>query len=292
MSITPETARALVRIAAPLSIACLAMSSMVGCPGGGTGPTQPPLGPDLNGIPISGGTAKPGSPVPSGATLPTAAPVQTIKPVVPTPAQATPPPASIFATPTPAPTIRPTPQLVGLGIHIDQGATSSSPFRLNEFFIRFEGDNLLRPDLPSRRTYSALLLMGVSQAMAASADFRPGVYATQSAKVNWSLSNPGILHTNAVAGSLNPKNAAWFVVGDGTASTVPASSSVIIEAGPAKVGTLLTFTATVSVATDSTFADDGAKTVAVEILASNEGQVDFVIQSLESRVPRPARLVP
>lgn len=293
MPITPQTARALVRLAAPLSVACLAMATMVGCPGGAGVVTPQPI--DVGGgIPVSGGTFKPSSPGPSGGgASPTTGPVQTAKPVVTQPPQATVPPTSIFATPTTGPTVRPTPALVGLGVLISQGATSSSPFKLNEFFIRFEGDNQFRPDLPSRRVYSAWLLKGITQEMAAATtDLKPGVYATESTSVNWTLSTIKELHKDPVDAAVSAGNSIWFVVGASTSSSVPSTSSVILEVAPAKVGTLLTFTSTVSISTGSAFPDNGASTGSVEILASNEGQLDFVIQSLEVRMSRPARLVP
>lgn len=293
MPITPQTARALVRIAAPLSIAAMAMSFMAGCPGGAAGPTLPPTGTDISGLDPNNVTTTPrptGTPAPGSSTrTPTPIPAQTLKPVFTPPPQATKPPTSIFATPTPVPTVRPTPQLEALGIQIDQGATSSSPFKLNEFFISFNTDVRLRPDLPSKRVYKAILLKGISQALAASTDFQPGIYATESTSVNWSMSDASILHTNT--SSINVKSAAYFVAADGSTASAATGQQVTIEVASVSAGTLLTFISTVSITTTADLKDGGAKTVRAEILASNEGQVEFVIQSL-NRVQRPARLVP
>lgn len=294
MPISPETARALARVAAPLTVAALAVSFMAGCPGGAAGPTQPPIGPDITGIPTTSSTPRPGTPAPgSTGRSPTPVPIQTIRPVVTAPPQATKPPTSIFATPTPTPTPRQTPALEALGIAIDLGGSSSSSYRPNEFYIAFDTDNRLRPDLPSRRVYKAILLKGMSQALAASAGFQPGVYATESTTVDWALSDALILHTStssASSGKIDVKKAAYFLV-NGEKATTARGAEVTIEVASVSAGTLLTFISTVSITTTADLKDGGAKTVSTEILASNEGQVDFVIQSL-NRVGRPARLVP
>ncbi|MBM3276142.1 MAG: hypothetical protein FJZ00_13395 [Candidatus Sericytochromatia bacterium] len=291
----PDTnSRSVMRVAAPTAIAFLAIGFMVGCPGSPPAPVVTPA-PDTGGGPTptpppATGTAKPTIKPTLQPTPPTV--LNTPKPVIATPkATATPPPTDLFKTPTPGPTIKPTPALEPLGILLDQGATSSSPFALNQFRIRYGNDNRLTPDLPSTRNYSAMLLLGLGKTVAAANGFQEGIYATASANVNWTISDATILHTNAATGTLDPKDLVWFKVGGAKAKAFT-GKSVTIEVATISPGILLTLTASVSIATDSTFVDNGAKAGSVEILASSEGKVEFVISSLGRRFDHSARLVP
>jgi hypothetical protein len=283
------------RVAAPTAIAFLAIGFMVGCPGSPPAAVVTPApdaggGPTPTPPPATGGTAKP-------TTKPTIQPtppavLNTPRPVIATPkATATPPPNDLFKTPTPGPTIKPTPALEPLGILLDQGATSSSPFALNQFRIRYGNDNRLTPDLPSARIYSAMLLLGLGKKVASDNGFQEGIYATASANVNWTISDATILHTNAATGSLDSKDLVWFKVGGAKAKAFT-GKAVTIEVATISPGILLTFTASVSIATDSTFVDNGAKTGSVEVLASSEGKVEFVISSLGRLYDQRVRLVP
>lgn len=288
-NLLPPVGAWLRRNGAPLALAAMALA-VFGCPS--TPPVssnKPAAGPDLS-------LSQPAAPKPTasaGSSVATPAPptpVPTIRPVGPTPRVATPPPSQVFATTAPTPTPQPSPTLLPLGITIDQGATGSSPFALNQFRIAFAGDTRLTPDLPSKRTYKAILLMGLDAAHGTAA-FPPGVYATQSTTANWTMSPTSkILHTN-----LSPEPSGdliHFLVNNASTSTSNDVGQVTIEVSTASLGTLVTFEATVSAATNSTFPDNGPATVNLPLLASNEGRLNFDIQSVGDRFGRPARIRP
>ncbi len=288
MPISPRPARSAIRVAAPLSVAVFAATVAAGCPGGST--VTPPATDDGQAISNTGvATPKPSTPSPSGSAKATPTPdaVLTPRTTFTTGPQATIAPSSFFATPTPLPTVKAPPPLEPLGIELFLGATSSSPFALNQFRIRYGDNTSDTPDLPTRRTYSALLSKGLA---AEKEGFLPGKYATESVKVDWSITSGTIDHSLGDTSTL-PTRLAFFRHNGLATDSVRNQSTVSIETATISLGVLLTFRATVSISTDSTGVGT-PKTSTAEILASSEGKADFEILSLDRRISRPARIVP
>lgn len=262
-------------------VAAAAMASVAlaifGCPS-----NAPGGGPGISGVQAP--STKTGSPSTSGTPGPTIPPVI----VTPIPSSsgggpvqnATPPPQSLFATPTPTPTPQPTPTLEPLDLKIFEGSGTSN-FAFNLFVVPASGD-LPHLDPPSTRSYSAFNDIGIGPTLASTSGVPQVTVSTSSVPANWSITGVATIDVRPAGVSIPPiADLVFFrLPGGATASTVAATDTVEVDVATVSTGVLLTLSADVNSQTGQTFDGGATNSATVQVLGSNEGQVSFTVSSL------------